>query len=364
MRQMRIFAIAIVYLITGCSGSGGFNDGIKLGKKSENKDEDTKAGEDLGTEKEDDDTADQPIQITGTYLTCGETESSETNAVFGCRVANKKNGSTVALNRLAFDWTFDYEILNGAAGKVTVKKSKQLPFQILFEFEASSNIELKALLAATKIILDMTYLPGVNPVGSGPAFEGLIATFIPQTQQESTSGTQSALDSNIVGTQPTLSNQTPVTETPATQPTQPAQQPATVPNRPEDGSSTSTVVQNPVAPEMQTTPAAVNPAQPEAATKPTVAIDPKDPVAFFTLVKGADGSLTLQAYFDQISGLSDPIFTGTKNLSYAGGVPYTDGTAMVMLTTPMTVSVKKGDKTCTGNGTIGAGVISIPLACK
>jgi hypothetical protein len=364
MRQMRILAISIMYLITGCSGSGGFNDGMKLGKKSENKDEDNKAGEDLGNEKENDDTADQPVQITGTYLTCGETESSDTSAVFGCRVASKKDGTTVELNRLASDWTFDYDIVNGVGGKVTVKKSNTMPFQILYEFEASSNMELKSLIAATKIILEMIYLPGVAPVGSGTAFEGLIVTFIPQAQQESTNGTQSDLDSSIIGTQPTLSNQTPMTGIPPTQSTQPAEQPTTTTNKPEDGSSTSTTAQNPEAPEMQTTPAAVNPAQSDAPVKPAASIDPKDPVAFFTLKKGADGSLTLQAYFDQISGLSDPIFTGAKNLSYAGGVPYTDGTAMIMLTTPMTVSVKKGEKTCTGNGTIGAGVISIPLACK
>ena len=359
MRQMRAFAVATIFFISSCSGSGGFTEGLKLGKKSESKEEETKTGDDLGKEKDGDDTSDQPVQITGTYLTCAETESTDTNAVYGCRVASKKDGSTVALNTLASDWTFDYDILKSALGTVTVKASNQNTYQIFFDFEASSNTELKALLAATKIILDMNYLPGVGNVGSGPAFEGLIATFIPKPLAETTNGSQDDLSTNIIGTQPIQPDQTPVAVTPATQ------QPVTTPVKPNDTGTTPATVQTPVAeqPGTQTTPVVQNSTTPDNAVEPA-ALDPKDPVAFFTLVKATDGTLTLQAYFDQISGLTNPTFTSAKNLAYAGGVPYADGTAMIMLTTPMAVSVKKGEKTCSGNGTIGAGVISIPLTCK
>ena len=204
----------------------------------------------------------------------------------------------------------------------------------------------------------MIYLPGVGPVGGGPAFAGLLSTFILQSQSESTTGTLSDLDNNVVdtvdSTKPELSSNS-------------TQQPSTTPVKPVETVTTPAATPTPVTPSTQpatqTTPVVQNSVTPNTEA-PTVPFDPKDPVAFFNLVKASDGSLSLQAYFDQISGLSNPTFTGAKNLSFAGGVPYSDGTAMIMLTTPMAVSVKKGDKTCTGNGTIGAGVISIPLSCK
>ncbi len=359
MCQMRVFAIAMFFTNASCSGSGGFTDGLKLGKKSESKEEEPNTGENLGNEKDGDDTADQPVQITGTYLTCAETESTETQAVFGCRVASKKDGSTVQLNSFASDWTFDYDITSTTAGSVRVRASKQKTYHVFYDFEASTKSELKALVAVTKITLDMVYLPGVGPAGTGPAFAGLIATFIPQSQSESTSGSAGELNDTIVG------SQTPPNQAPGTTP-QTTQQPATTPIKPVEPVTTPVTtpatVQTPVSP--STEPAQTTPVSQNAIPANDAPIDPKDPVAFFTLVKGADGSLTLQAYFDQISGLTNPTFTGAKNLSYAGGVPYPDGTAMIMLTTPMVVSVKKGEKTCSGNGTIGAGVVSIPLTCK
>jgi hypothetical protein len=361
---MRALAVATIMLLTSCSGSGGFTEGLRIGKKSDSKDqEETNSGGSLGNEKDSDDTADQPVQITGTYLTCVETKATETSALYGCRVANKKDGSTVELNTLASDWTFDYVMTNNVAGSVTVKASQQKNYHVFFDFEAATKAELKTLLSVTKILLDMIYLPGVGPVGSGPAFAGLLSTFIPQSQSESTTGTLGDLDNNVVDSGDTSKPESSTIST---------QQPSTTPAKPIETVTTPAAIPSPATPSSvtpstqpatQATPVVQNSITPNTEA-PAAPLNPKDPVAFFTLVKTADGSLSLQAYFDQISGLTNPTFTGAKNLSFAGGVPYSDGTAMIMLTTPMAVSVKKGDKTCTGNGTIGAGVISIPLSCK
>jgi len=357
---MRVIEIAMMFLLTSCSGSSGFTDGLKLGKESENKEPgETKTGENLGNEKESDDTADQPVQITGTYLTCVETKSSDTSALFGCRVASKQDGSTVDLTTLASNWTFDYDIENNVNGSVKVKSSSKKNYHVLFEFEASSKLQLNALLAATKILLDLTYLPGVAPAGSGSAFAGPITSFIPQSQTDIAIGTQIGPGNSVVENE----NATP--ETVST----PPQQPLTTPIKPVD----TNTAQGSTTPSDQSTPSGDQPgvlSPSDQITKPSIdptqpiELDPKDPVAFFSLVKAPSGGLTLQAYFDQTSGLTNPVFTGAKNLSYAGGVPYSDGTAMIMLTTPMSISVNKGGKVCTGSGTIGAGVNKIPLKCS
>lgn len=364
--------ISWLSFLIGCSGSGGFTNGFKLGKKTEKKTEsndDRGSGEEFGKETNSgtsEDSADQPVQITGTYLTCSETTSSEIEATFGCRLARKDNGKTVNPNEVGTDWTFDYEILNGQTGSVFAKKSVTTGlFQVFYEFEASSRSALKSLIKSTRISLNIDLLPAAGVETGQPEFSGLIVTFVPAGQSEIVSGMQVELSENIVASNTDV-------ETPDTQVVNPpAPNPNPVPplptaklpdNKPETDSGLpddSNKQPNTSEPANQSLP---NETVSPATDGP---LSEQDPVVTFSLQVKSPGVFALRASFDQTAGLSGATFGGgTSGVNFIGGLIGSDGAATLGLTTPVSVSVKKGTKICTGSDTIGAGKISLPLICK
>lgn len=361
--------ILFLFTISACSGSGGFTNGFRLGKKTEKKDGDGNTnGENLGKESNgtaEDDSADQPVQITGVYLTCSETESRDTQATFGCRLARKDNGKTVSLSDLGSDWVFDNEILNSLPGSVLTKKIGESGlYQVLYEFEASSRAVLKKLIENTRIGLNIELLPGVGIESGMPEFSGLIITFVPPGQSEVVNGSQNDLSDNIVDTQAPASA-TPVTQSQVANP--PAGNPSVTPTpatNPPVVSGPDPVVPSTGDPAAQSA-AAGGPADSAGSPAADPAVSEKDPVVTFSLVVKSPGVFALNAAFDQTAGLSEANFgSGTNAVSFIGALIGASGSATLGLTTPVSVSVKKGKTTCTGSDTIGAGKISLPLICK
>lgn len=374
MKFLAGITLLLIFTVA-CSGSGGFTNGFKLGKKTEKKD-DNKGGEDLGKETNSsttEDTADQPVQITGTYLTCSETEANDTQATFGCRLARKDNGKTAGLSEVGSDWTFDYEILNGLPGSVLVKKTAgPETYQVFYEFEASSRSALKTLIKNTRISLNIDLLPGAGVETGSPEFSGLIVTFVPQGQSEIVSGTQTDLSDNIVN------SASPASETPQTQVANP---PVVNPAPTPSPATNPPVVAGPVPGNPPVTPvdtakpedsvpstqsvASEKPAEDAESTDQEQAMSDKDPVVTFSLEEKSPGVFALKAAFDQSAGLSGATFSGgTTAVSFIGALIGSSGSATLGLTTPVNVSVKKGTKTCSGSDTIGAGKIRLPLTCK
>jgi hypothetical protein len=346
-----------LWLLSACSGSGGFTEGFKMGKKDEKKgsDESSTKKEQPGKESEDNDASgDQPIQITGTYLTCAEISADDTETSIGCRLADRRNGKTVALSDIAIQWEFDYEVLSQASGEVSMRAgSSQDAWQIFYDFHTVAASDLKKLVAATKILLDLDLKPGAGTSQPGPEFSGLISTFIPAGESETVSGTQEKLDESVVTTGQTDSP--PTTNT--AQPPDPAPGPTPGP-APGPAPAPATATTNPqTQPQPATTGGSDTPA-PAPAGMVTA-----DPVVTFSTVYKAGGAMALTAAFDQ-DGLSEAKFSGGGAVEATNVKVNSDGSATYRLSAPISVTVKKGSKTCSASGAIITGNMTLPLVCK
>lgn len=359
-------AAVFCFFLAGCSGSGGFTEGFKLGKKdAKGSNEDAAKKDHSGKDGEEDGgSADQPVQITGTYLTCSEVSADESEATFGCRLANKLTGMTVALSEIATQWEFNHDLIAQVPGHISMRGGdREAAWQIFFDFEAVDLTGLRTLIAATRILLDLDLRLGAGKPKDGPEFAGLITSFVPVGQSEIISGTQQPLDNNIINTVQPDSPPTTTTSQPPTGP--PADKPD--PAGPTPETSTVTPAGPPKEPVVTTPPKDANP-DPGSEPADNVVVKPAsvssaDPVVTFSAVYKAGGAMALMAAFDQ-DGLSDAKFSGGGIVEATNIKINPDGSATYRLSAPISVSVKKGAKTCSASGAIITGNMSLPLVCE
>jgi hypothetical protein len=320
--------LALSSLLLACDGSGRFTQSAG-GKKTASA---AAQGErDAGTTDkvvpppatpptETDDAADQPVQITGTYLTCAAVEPpSESHAVYGCKLARQGSNETVDLRQLVQSHKWTYELLPGsmAAGTVDVKEQPDgAEWQVFYELAAEGLAPLQKLVDALKVELQIVPFSSGKPGGAKPSvISGLLSVL-----------------ANGLGT---LAD---AVRTATTAPPGPA-------------------------------PAAADPAPPSSpsafgsAPSTAAAGDSKiGPTLQFRIV--AKGGARFGLMLSDPGGISDLGVRGDGSFQFLNATVAAGGDATVHWATRLTASFKRGSQTCTGTGVIGSASLGLPTFCN
>jgi hypothetical protein len=131
--------------------------------------------------------ADDPVQITGTYLTCGAVapatrDLSDDHTVYGCNLALESTHEPVKLSRVAtsWQWRYDLDAARFPQASVTTRPQDGGAWQVLFDVAgAGAGAELSQLLQALRVVLDLVPRAGSGYAsGDHPQLNGTLATLL------------------------------------------------------------------------------------------------------------------------------------------------------------------------------------------
>lgn len=348
-----ILAASLGLAFAGCSGAGKFGQGLQAGKKKGDAKEPAK--DDKQEPNTEDASADQPVQITGTYLTCAEVDADATRVAYGCRLADKRNGATVDLARLATRWDWG-AVLPKQGTYASVQKQQPehgSAWQIVFDVSGDDQSELRTTAAALRITLDLALKPEAGGAGGRKLFDEPLSQLLaavelpaengiqtPETVQPSDMVAQGdqgvvAATNNAAGQNQTTTNNTTTNNT------------ATATNTAVDTGTQTNTTQTDDPP-----PTATN----QTVEAPTV--------AFQVAPKQTVGGFVLRAALSDVTGVTDLQITGGGKVNLLSASYATDGGVTINWTAPVRVSLKKGGKTCSGSGTVGTQSSSLALTCQ
>lgn len=324
-----LFAVLSTAASFGCAGGGDFG-GLAGGQKKSDKQERRPDPAPQPAPADEDGGADQPVLVTGTYLTCGvvaRATDESPSETFGCRLASKATGETVPLELLATRWTWNHT--KTAGGTVTQQETTGA-WQIVYRLEARDRVALAALRSTLRIILDLVLKPGAGSVG-----DAILSEFLENllgsdeelggvTNEDGAQDDGGAADGTAPGPTPTPTAGAGTTDGDAD---------ASGDDVGSDGSGdgeTETVL---------------------------------PPIVSFSLAPGNNAELKLMAAVDDATGVSNLRISGNGSIVYLGA-DFSGGAASLKWRLPMEVSLRKNAKDCLGRGTIGSGTMSMTLACR
>jgi hypothetical protein len=326
--------LALASTLGGCEAGGQFSQTLPGQKSAKAK---RPAAEHASAEKDESsgdaggksaagggDAADEPVPITGTYLTCGAAQPpQDDHVVYGCNLALEATGTPVKLSRVATSWQWRYELDAARFPNATVSTRPQDggAWQVLFDIVGGgSQAQLAQLLGALRIVLDLVPRPGTGYVPEDrPQVNGALADLL---QRDGGS------NGSVGGT----SSGAPTGNTAAI----------------DDGSDR---------------PSPTN----DSRSAPAAGRAPDGPVVSFKLrAVGAsmqDG-VTLLAALDDAKDVSDLQIEAIDSFEFRGARLTTGGGAAIDWRQRFAVRLQKAGLDCTGQGELHAGAMTIATTCR
>ena len=318
LRRAAIFALPF---IASCSGSGHFGGAAEPATPAPKPAASADAEKDLGETAPagtavGDDHADQPIQITGTYLSCATLAAPEGVGAagegrYGCRLG-AHGFAKVPLEGLKPQPSWSFALPKGgdvAGQSVTlVNQAATSPWHVVYQLKTADAKSLRDLLSALTVMLSVSPAAITLDIWT---FSKLMPEILDQGLVGGTGG--AAFD-------PTIADG-------GNSPPQPLPSPAIT-----TGTSTG--------------------------------VEPSGVPSIRFALKPAHQAFSLTAALTSATGVSGLTVGGGGAIAFRGFTTMPNGSTAIAWTTPMTVAFQFDGKSCSGSGLVGPDAMTLTPTCK